>query len=118
LKSNKITTFLICETSDEFRHFYDESDFPNPEPIGKRGSVSEYPECLSFLIANLSVEMKIMTCAPILKITIKDCDVNAQVFDLKPISERQLRKRPKNSSISLENMQAAFIFPLFPELDN
>ncbi len=114
-KSNKISTGWISETRDEFTAFLDETDFP-PERIGQRGPTFKYPEWLIMFIAILSVKMKIKTYVQIHKMAVKYWDIIAQGLDLTPISERQLRERLKKI-LHFPAKPAAFIFQLFPELD-
>ena len=115
-KSNKISTRWISETRDEFRAFLDETDFPDPQRIGERGPAFTYPEWLIMFIAILSVKMKIKSYVQIHKMAVKYWDIIAQGLDLTPISERQLRERLKKI-LHFPTKPAAFIFQLFPELD-
>lgn len=103
-KSNKISTRWIRETRDDFRAFLDETDFPDPERLGERGPVFK------------SVKLKIKTYIQIHKMAVKYWDVIAEGLDLTPISERQLRERLKKI-LHFPGKPAAFIFQLFPELD-
>ena len=115
-KSNKISTRWIRETCNDFRAFLDETDFPDPERLGERGPVFKYPEWLVMFIAILSVKLKIKTYVQIHKMAVKYWDVIAEGLDLTPISERQLRERLKKI-LHFPGKPAAFIFQLFPELD-
>ncbi len=115
-KSNKISTRWISETRDDFRAFLQETDFPAPERIGERGPLFTYPEWLIMFIAILSVKMKIKTYVQIHKMAVKYWEAIAQGLDLAPISERQLRDRLKKI-LHFPGKPAAFIFQLFPELD-
>ena len=115
-KANKISARWIRETRDEFRAFLDETNFPDPERIGERGPKFKYPEWLIMFIAILSVKMKIKTYVQIHKMAVKYWDVIAHGLDLTPISERQLRERLKKI-LHFPTKPAAFIFQLFPELD-
>lgn len=115
-KSNKISARWISETRDEFRAFLEETDFPAPERIGQRGPKFKYPEWLIMFIAILSVKMKIKTYVQIHKMAVKYWDIIAQGLDLTSISERQLRERLKKI-LHFPTKPAAFIFQLFPELD-
>jgi len=115
-KSNKISTRWIRETRDDFRDFLDETDFPDPERLGERGPVFKYPEWLIMFIAILSVKLKIKTYVQIHKMAVKYWDVIAEGLYLTPISERQLRERLKKI-LHFPGKPAAFIFQLFPELD-
>jgi hypothetical protein len=112
-KSNKISTRWIRETRDDFRAFLDETDFPDPERLGERGPAFKYPV---MFIAILSVKLKIKTYIQIHKMAVKYWDVIAEGLDLTPISERQLRERLKKI-LHFPGKPAAFIFQLFPELD-
>ena len=113
---NKISTRWIRETRDEFKTFLEETNFPAPERIGERGPAFKYPEWLIMFIAILSVKMKIKTYLQIHKMAVKYWDVIAQGINLTPISERQLRERLKKI-LHFPGKPAAFIFQLFPELD-
>jgi hypothetical protein len=115
-KANKISTRWISETRDEFRAFLEETDFPAPERAGEHGPTFTYPEWLIMFIAILSVKMKIKTYVQIHKMAVRYWDIIAQGLDLKPISERQLRERLKKI-LHFPAKPAAFIFQLFPELD-
>ena len=115
-KANKISTRWISETREAFRDFLDETNFPDPERLGERGPKFLYPEWLIMFIAILSVKMKIKTYLQIHKMAVKYWDVIAQGINLTPISERQLRERLKKI-LHFPGKPAAFIFQLFPELD-
>ncbi len=115
-KSNKISTRWISETRDEFRAFLEETDFPFPKRIGESGPTFKYPEWLIMFIAILSVKMKIKTYVQIPKMAVKYWEIIAQGLDLTPIGERQLRERFKKF-LHFPAKPAAFIFELFPELD-
>ena len=115
-KSNKISTRWTREPRNDFRAFLDETDFPDPERLGERGPVFKYPEWLIMFIAILSVKMKIKTYVQIHKMAVKYWDVIAEGSDLTPISERQLRERLKKI-LHFPSKPAAFIFQLFPGLD-
>ena len=115
-KSNKISTRWIRETRNEFRAFLDETDFPDPPRLGERGPVFKYPEWLIMFIAILSVKLKIKSYVQIHKMTVTYWPVIAQGMDLTPISERQLRERLKKIR-HFPGRPAAFIFQLFPELE-
>ena len=115
-KSKKISTRWIRETRDDFRAFLDDTDFPDPERLGERGPVFKYPEWLIMFIAILSVKLKIKTYVQIHKMAVKYWDVIAEGLDLTAISERQLRDRLKKI-LHFPGKPAAFIFQLFPELD-
>jgi len=115
-KANKISTRWIRETRTAFREFLDETDFPDPERLGERGPVFRYPEWLIMFIAILSVKLKIKSYVGIHKMAETYWDLIAEGFDLKPISERQLRERLKKIR-HFPGKPAAFIFQLFPELE-
>ena len=115
-KSNKISERWIRETRNDFRAFLDETDLPDPERLGERGPVFKYPEWLIMFIAILSVKMKIKSYVQIHKMAGKYWDVIAEGLNLTPISERQLRERLKKI-LHFPGKPAAFIFQLFPELE-
>ena len=115
-KTNKISARWISETRTAFREFLDETDFPDPERLGERGPTFRYPEWLIMFIAILSVKLKIKTYVQIHKMAVTYWDLIAEGFDLKPISERQLRERLKKIR-HFPGKPAAFIFQLFPELE-
>ena len=115
-KSNKISTRWIRDTRNDFRAFLDETDFPDPQRPGERGPVFTYPEWLIMFIAILSVKLKIKTYVQIHKMAVRYWDVITEGLDLTPISERQLRERLKKI-LHFPGEPAAFIFQLFPELD-
>ena len=110
-KSNKISTRWIRETRNDFRAFLDETDFPDPQRLGERGPVFKYPEWLIMFIAILSVKLKIKTYVRIHKMAVRYWNVIAEGLDLTPIRER-LKK-----ILHFPGKPAAFIFQLFPELD-
>jgi hypothetical protein len=115
-KPNKISARWIRETRTAFREFLDETDFPDPERLGERGPSFTYPEWLIMFIAILSVKLKIKAYVRIHKMAVIYWDLIAEGFDLKPISERQLRERLKKIR-HFPGKPAAFIFQLFPELE-
>ena len=43
-KANKISTRWIRDKRKAFRAFLDETNFPDPERLGERGSRFKYPE--------------------------------------------------------------------------
>ena len=114
--TKKISKKWLEQTREFFRDFLDETDFPDPDRTGERGPKFQYPEWLIMFIAILSVKMKIKTYIQIHKMAVKYWDVIAQGLDLTPISERQLRERLKKI-LHFPTKPAAFIFQLFPELD-
>jgi len=115
-KSNKISTRWISENRDDFRAFLDETNFPDPERLGERGPKFRYPEWLIMFIAILSVKLKIKSYVQIHKMALQYWPVIAAELDLSPISERQLRERLKKIH-HFPGEPAAFIFQLFPELE-
>ena len=115
-KSNEISARWIRETRDDFRAFLDETEFPDPERIGERGPKFTYPGWLIMFIAILSVKMKIKSYVQIHKMAVQYWDIISEGLDLTPISERQLRERLKKI-LHFPGKPAAFIFQLFPELD-
>lgn len=115
-KSNKISTRWIRETRRDFREFLDETNFPDPERLGERGPAFTYPEWLIMFIAILSVKLKIKAYVRIHKMAVTYWDLIAEGMNLKPISERQLRERLKKIR-HFPREPAAFIFQLFPELE-
>ncbi len=115
-KAKKISKKWIEQTRDFFREFLNETDFPDPERSGERGPKFYYPEWLIMFIAVLSVKLKIKTYIQIHKIAMDYWDPIAKDLNLKPISERQLRDRLKKICHS-PRKPAAFIFQMFPELE-
>ena len=67
-------------------------------------------------IAILSVKLEIKTYMRIHQIVVQYWDIIAHGMDLTPISERQLRERLKKIR-HFPGKPAAFIFQLFPELE-
>ena len=67
-------------------------------------------------IAVLSVKLKIKTYVQIHKMVMDYWDEISKNLDLKPISERQLRDRLKKICHH-PRKPAAFIFQIFPELE-
>ena len=115
-KAKKISNKWIEQNREFFRHFLDETDFPNPERIGERGPKFQYPEWLIMFIAVLAVKMKIKTYVRIHKMAMEYWDPIAKDLNLKPISERQLRDRLKKIC-HYPGKPAAFIFQIFPDLE-
>ncbi|RPH47761.1 MAG: hypothetical protein EHM85_19020 [Desulfobacteraceae bacterium] len=76
----------------------------------------KYPEWLIMFIAVLSVKMKLKAYVQIHRMAVLYWEVIAKGLDLTPISERQLRERLKKI-LHFPGKPAAFIFQLFPELD-
>jgi hypothetical protein len=56
-KSRQNFKLLDTANLDNFRAFWDETDFPAPERLGERGPVFKYPEWLIMFIAILSVKL-------------------------------------------------------------
>ncbi len=115
-KPRRISKRWIQSTREYFRDFLDETDFPNPERLGERGPKFLYPEWMIMFIAVLSVKLKIKTYIQIHKMVMDYWDEISQDLDLKPISERQLRDRLKKICHH-PRKPAAFIFQIFPELE-
>jgi hypothetical protein len=112
----KISKKWISETREDFRYFLDETNFPDPKRLGERGPEFKYPEWLIMFIAILAVKCKIKTYIGIHRMVMYYWETIAEGLDLKPISERQLRDRLKKIC-HYPGKPAAFIFQLFPELD-
>ena len=115
-KPRRISKHWILKTREYFREFLDETDFPDPERIGSRGPKFKYPEWMIMFIAVLSVKLKIKTYVQIHKMVMDYWDEIALDLDLKPMSERQLRDRLKKICHH-PRKPAAFIFQMFPELE-
>lgn len=114
--AKKISKKWIEQSREFFREFLDETDFPDPDRIGERGPKFLYPEWMIMFIAVLSVKLKIKTYVQIHKMVMDYWDEIAPDLDLKPISERQLRDRLKKICHH-PRKPAAFIFQMFPELE-
>lgn len=114
--AKKISKKWIEQNLEFFREFLDETGFPYPDRIGERGPKFLYPEWMIMFIAVLSVKLKIKTYVQIYKMVMDYWDEIAQELDLKPISERQLRDRLKKICHH-PRKPAAFIFQMFPELE-
>ena len=115
-KPRRISKRWIQKTREYFREFLDETDFPDPERIGERGPKFKYPEWMIMFIAVLSVKLKIKTYVQIHKMVMDYWDEISIDSDLQPISERQLRDRLKKICHH-PRKPAAFIFQMFPELE-
>jgi len=115
-RAKKISKKWIEQTREFFRDFLDETNFPDPDRTGERGPKFQYPEWLIMFIAVLSVKMKIKTYVQIHKMAMEYWELIARDLDLKPISERQLRDRLKKICHQ-PGKPAAFIFQMFPELE-
>ena len=115
-KPRRISKRWIKTTREYFREFLDQTDFPDPERIGSRGPKFKYPEWMIMFIAVLSVKLKIKTYVQIHKMVMDYWDEIALDLDLKPMSERQLRDRLKKICHH-PRKPAAFIFQMFPELE-
>lgn len=96
-RAKKISNKWIEQTREFFRDFLDETDFPDPDRTGERGPKFLYPEWLIMFIAVLSVKMKIKTYVQIHKLATEYWDQIAKDLNLKPISERQLRRSLKKN---------------------
>ena len=116
VKPRRISKRWIQKTREYFREFLDETDFPDPERLGSRGPKFLYPEWMIMFIVVLSVKLKIKTYVQIHKMVMDYWDEIAQDTGLKPISERQLRDRLKKICHH-PRKPAAFIFQIFPELE-
>ena len=114
--AKKISKKWIEQSREFFREFLNETDFPDPNRIGERGPKFLYPEWMIMFIAVLSVKLKIKTYVQIHKMVMDYWDEIAKDLDLKPISERQLRDRLKKICHH-PRKPAAFIFQMFPELE-
>ena len=97
-----------------FLAFLSETGFPNPKRLGERGPEFKYPEWLIMFIAILSVKLKLRSYVKIHKMSEEYWDVISDGYDLKPISERQLRDRLKKIRHH-PGKAAAFVFQIFPE---
>ena len=115
-KTNKISVQWISETRDDFRAFLDDTNFPDPERLGERAPKFRYPEWLIMFIAILSVKLKIKSYGQIHKMALQYWSIIAAGLELSPISERQLRERLKKIR-HFPGEPAAFIYQLFPELE-
>ena len=115
-KSNKISTRWISTTRDDFKAFLKETGFPAQDRLGERGPTFKYPEWLIMFIAVLSVKMKLKAYVQIHRMAVQYWEVIARGLNLTPISERQLRERLKKI-LHFPGKPSAFIFQLFPELD-
>jgi len=113
---NKLSKQWILKTREFFRDFLDETDFPDPNRSGERGPEFTYPEWLIMFIAVLAVKLKAKSYVQIHKMAVVYWDEIAAGLNLEPISERQLRDRLKKICHH-PGKPAAFIFQLFPELE-
>ena len=113
---NKISKKWIQKNREFFREFLTETEFPDPERLGERGPTFTYPEWLIMFIAVLSVKFKLKSYVKIHQMVTQYWDIIAEGLELKPISERQLRDRLKKICHH-PRKPAAFIFQLFPELE-
>jgi hypothetical protein len=57
--AQKISKKWIEQNRLQFREFFDETDFPDPQRLGERGPKFQYPEWLIMFIAILSVKLKV-----------------------------------------------------------
>jgi hypothetical protein len=110
----KLNPAWVREVRDDFRQFLDMTKFPHPRRNGTRGSAFDYPEWLLMFIAVLSVKCKVKTYLGIHRLALQYWDIIAEDFDLKPISESQLRERLKKINHT-PRRPAAFIFQVFPQ---
>lgn len=115
-KPRRISKRWIQKTREYFREFLDETNFPDPERIGERGPKFLYPEWMIMFIAVLSVKLKVKTYVQIHRMVTDYWDEISQGTGLEPISERQLRDRLKKICHH-PRKPAAFIFQIFPELE-
>ena len=113
---NKISLDWIRRNRTDFKRFLDETKFPHPCREGTRGPEFAYPEWLIMFIAILAVKCKQKHYVQIHRMAKEYWDVIAEGLELRPISERQLRDRLKKICHT-PGKPAAFIFQLFPELD-
>jgi len=113
---NKISDNWIRQTRDEFHSFLEGTGFPNPVRQGKRGPEFVYPEWLIMFIAVVSVKCKLRAYIAIHRLVRQHWDTIANGLSLPIISERQLRDRLKKIC-HFPGKPAAFIFQLFPELE-
>ncbi len=116
VRPRRISKHWIQRTREYFREFLNETDFPDPERLGERGPKFLYPEWMIMFIAVLSVKLKIKTYVQIHKMVMDYWDEIGQDLALKPISERQVRDRLK-IICHHPRRPAAFIFQMFPELE-
>ena len=115
--SFKLSREWIRRERDDFRSFLTETNFPDPKrEEGSRGPEFWYPEWIIMFIAILSVKAKTKSYVAIHKMAMAYWDTITKGLNLKPISETQLRGRLKKICHS-PRTPAAFIFQLFPELD-
>ena len=112
----KLSREWIKRTRANFKYFLDETDFPDPKRQGERGPEFEYPEWLIMFIAILAVKCRVKHYVAIHRMVMRYWETIAQGLKLKPISERQLRDRLKKIC-HFPGKPAAFVFQLFPELD-
>jgi hypothetical protein len=114
---SKLSREWIRRARADFRTFLDETKFPDPKrEEGSRGPEFAYPEWLIMFIAILSVKNKLKNYLAIHRMVTEYWDTIAEGLKLKPISERQLRDRLKKIRHS-PRKPAAFIFQLFPQLE-
>ena len=113
---SKLSRDWIKRMRADFKEFLEETHFPNPKRMGKRGPEFEYPEWLIMFIAILSVKCKAKSYQAIHRMTMEYWSTIAEGLGLKPISESQLRGRLKKICHS-PRKPAAFVFQLFPQLE-
>jgi hypothetical protein len=114
--AGKLSREWIKQTRKQFREFLNQTHFPDPKREGARGPEFEYPEWLIMFIAILAVKCKLKHYIAIHRMVREYWDAIGEKLKLKPISERQLRDRLKKIC-HFPGKPAAFIFQLFPELD-
>jgi hypothetical protein len=112
----KLSKEWILRKRKFFLAFLSETGFPNPKRMGERGPEFKYPEWLIMFIAVLAVKLKIKSYVKIHKMSEEYWDIIADGYELKPISERQLRDRLKKICHH-PGKAAAFVFQIFPELE-
>lgn len=112
----KLSKEWILRKRKFFLAFLSETGFPNPKRMGERGPEFKYPEWLIMFIAVLAVKLKIKSYVKIHKMSEEYWDIIADRYELKPISERQLRDRLKKICHH-PGKAAAFVFQIFPELE-
>jgi hypothetical protein len=112
----KVSQEWVKRTRKDFKEFLDQTGFPHPKRMGKRGPEWKYPEWLIMFIAVLAVKCKVKSYVGIHQMARRHWGVLCEGLDLEPISERQLRDRLKKIRHE-PGRPARFIFQLFPELE-
>jgi len=108
-KANKISTRWIRETRTAFREFLDETDFPDPERMGRTWSGIQISRVADNVHCYPIGKVENQGYVRIHEMAVTYWDLIAEGFDLKPISERQLRERLKKIR-HFPGKPAAFIF--------